>query len=361
MSSDTNTLDSLVKHQIFLLRRGSGINNELIEYLENMRDELVDYLESHTGSLNAGRVTGMISDINDIIDSSLDGYSTGLIEKLEELTDYEAGFIERLLETNTSAAIAAPQPGFVSALTQNLTMNLVSSTGRTQTLTINEAINAFSSANKTAISNALRIGVANNDSSQSIVAAIKRLAEKRTQANAYALVRTATNAFTSAARQSVYDANSDVIAGLEWVSVLDSRTTTECALRDGSIFTKEGTRTIRTWPDGRKQAITWFPVTPRHWNCRSLLTPRIADEYRINVTGGTRASVGGPVSAQTTYSGWLSRQTASFQDEFLGVARGKLYRKGGLKLDQFVDDSGREYTLAELRALEPMAFESAGL
>ena len=45
----------------------------------------------------------------------------------------------------------------------------------------------------------------------------------------------------------------------------------------------------------------------------------------------------------------------------LGKTRGKLFRKGGLKQDQFVDFNGDELTLDELRQLHPGAFEKAGV
>ena len=40
--------------------------------------------------------------------------------------------------------------------------------------------------------------------------------------------------------------------------------------------------------------------------------------------------------------GWLGRQSAAFQDDVLGRTRGLLFRKGGLRLDRFVNRAGDE-------------------
>ena len=63
---------------------------------------------------------------------------------------------------------------------------------------------------------------------------------------------------------------------------------------------------------------------------------------------------------QTNYADFLSRQSARFQDSVLGPTRGKLYRQGGLTLQQFVDFSGRQLTLEQLAAKFPEAFVKAG-
>jgi hypothetical protein len=69
----------------------------------------------------------------------------------------------------------------------------------------------------------------------------------------------------------------------------------------------------------------------------------------------------GHVSAATTYEKWLASQDVKFQDSVLGKAKGKLFREGGLRLDDFVDASGKELTLKELREMNPAAFVKAHL
>ncbi|MNP80956.1 hypothetical protein D3C76_1791920 [compost metagenome] len=63
------------------------------------------------------------------------------------------------------------------------------------------------------------------------------------------------------------------------------------------------------------------------------------------------------MSSKTSYSEWLARQSAAFQKDVLGPERYKLFSKGELTIDRFVDDDGRTLTLKELREREPMAFD----
>ena len=74
---------------------------------------------------------------------------------------------------------------------------------------------------------------------------------------------------------------------------------------------------------------------------------------------GARASLTGTVRGRPTYGQWLRAQGAEIQNEALGPARAKLFRKGGLKIEQFTDRKGRAFTLDELRRREADAFSRA--
>lgn len=69
----------------------------------------------------------------------------------------------------------------------------------------------------------------------------------------------------------------------------------------------------------------------------------------------------GTVPAETTYTQFLSRQSAKFQDQVLGGIRGALFRRGGVSLDDLVGPGGRQLPLSALRAKMPQAFERAGV
>lgn len=69
----------------------------------------------------------------------------------------------------------------------------------------------------------------------------------------------------------------------------------------------------------------------------------------------------GTTPARTTYQSWLTGQSAAFQNDILGPTRGALFRRGGLKLDRFVEFDGTELTLAQLASRNTNAFLRAGL
>ena len=143
---------------------------------------------------------------------------------------------------------------------------------------------------------------------------------------AEAMVRTAMNHTASVARAETYKANPSIRLE-QWVSVLDHRTTAICRSRDGNFY-----------PVGKG------PRPPAHIACRSTMVP---------VTSRNKARL----ENRQTYDGWLRAQSAATQDDILGKAKGKLYRKGELSVDRFVNRAGQEYTLDQLRRKDAEAWE----
>lgn len=209
-----------------------------------------------------------------------------------------------------------------------------------------------------------------------------------TRRDANTIVRTAVNHVSNTAREYVHEANEDIIGCRIWSSTLDGRTTPMCQSRDGRGAPVSG----NPLPPGILPLIPANARPPGHMNCRSVMVawvdgiglvgnrPYVRDtrtrdqrevDFRkqakqqgVSIKDVRRAWAEqniGRVPAATTYQDFLARQPVAFQDSVLGKARGQLFRKGGLKLDQFVDRAGNELTLAQLAATRPEAFIKAGL
>jgi len=103
-------------------------------------------------------------------------------------------------------------------------------------------------------------------------------------------------------------------------------------------------------------------------NCRTTFV-LLTSLSEIFAKGATRASVGAnggqQVSADLDYYHWLQQQPASFQDVAIGPVRAKLFREGGLTIERFtelqLDRNFAPLTLAQMKGLEPLAFERAGI
>lgn len=250
---------------------------------------------------------------------------------------------------------------------------------------------------------------------ESIDEAVRRVAGTRamgwrdgvlaiTRRNAEAIVRTAINHISNAAREAVWDANAELIDGLQWVSTLDGRTTKICMSRDGKVAPIGG----KPIPKNTSPLIPSTARPPAHVRCRSLMIaifaangialaigdrPFVRDtrtrkKRRRDFRAEAKSAMGdrwgrmsrgqrdaavrgikldwatrvvGRVPAKVTYQQWLTKQSKSFQIEVLGPARAKLFRDGGLTLDEFVDLRGNELTLVQLMKTHPEAFIKAGI
>jgi hypothetical protein len=195
-----------------------------------------------------------------------------------------------------------------------------------------------------------------------------------------AVVRTGVNAISNTAREALWNANLDILEGLMWLATLDGRTTPICQSRDGKVTPIGGF----TLPPGTALLIPPGARPPAHVSCRSIM-------IAIFSSAGVMAAVGsrpfvrsgtsikkmvfnskaerdawgaaniGTVPASTTYSEWIKRQPAAFQNETLGINRAQLLRGGKLSVDEFVTTQGNRITLAQLAKTDPTAFVAAGL
>ncbi|MGL4938451.1 minor capsid protein, partial [Shewanella sp.] len=159
------------------------------------------------------------------------------------------------------------------------------------------------------------------------------------QRNAEAVAATAMQHIATTARIETYKANDDIVYGYEWVSTLDNRTSTICRARDGVVY---------------KFSDRAAPKPPAHYYCRSTITLKLSSEYDFLDEGAKRASDSGEVDANLTYYERLKQMPAAYQDEVLGVTKGKIFRNAGLSAEEFrkitVDDLGRPLTIDEMAA-----------
>ena len=197
--------------------------------------------------------------------------------------------------------------------------------------------------------NVVRQGIALGETNAQIVARIRKGAGSQapilevSRRNAEALVRTSIQTVANKTRDAVFRANDDIIAGVRQLSTLDGRTSDICVAYSGGEW------------DNDRQPIkpTKLPYNggpPRHWNCRSILTPIVRDLPGLPAfRTSQRASADGPVRADITFAEWLAGKPKSFQDELLGPGKAQLWRDGTITLQQLLDQRGRPLTLQQLR------------
>ena len=258
----------------------------------------------------------------------------------------EADFNLKMLDQATIVPLKTASQSAIDTLVFKTGIDL----GEGGTIKLGSALSQFNTDVKRNVTRAIRRGIAAGDSNATIRRSLNTVAKGIQKARAASLIRTITNHTSTSAKTAVYKANSDVVEAERYTATLDSRTTAECGGLDGKVF-----------PIGKG------PLPPIHWNCRSVRTPIIKKEFDVIPQVKTQRVARGAsgkttlVGGKETYNSWLGKQPKNFQQEVLGKSRAKLFRDGGLKIDKFTDDNFRNLNLKELRKLEPLAFEKAGL
>lgn len=340
MSANDYLIESLTRHQIFLQRFGGGQINELMPVLDQMsRDIRLRLLEAGT-DFQVYRLQTLLNEIDGIIQEAGGSLGRQLEMNLTDFARYESDFMARLLREVADVDIAVPAPNqLASAVTQSVA-RLVQG-DRIVQMSVPQLVEQFTSAKRQQVLQAVRAGFIEGQPIQTMVSRVTDITDKAAKRQAGAMIRTAVNHMGSQARQKTYAANEDVLEGLERVGTLDGRTSLQCIAGDGQIYPVNTTN-----------------IPPYHFGCRTVLVPRVKDQFTLFKGTGKRASKDGPVSAKVTYGGFLKRQSKEFQNEVLGTERAKLFRSGKVSVGAFVDESGRTLTLDELRRREGLTLQN---
>jgi len=351
MTANEEVLDASVRHQIGILRYSSSVVRKVVALLNRVDDRLVGELAKRgigDESFTKRRLELLLDSVRAIIAEAYGRATTTLNDELKSLASYERDFqidmlrgafrFDYIKPTSAQLYAAVTARPFEGRLLKDWYTDLEAGAYRR-------------------LRDTIRMGYVEGRTNDQIIRDIRgsRAAQYKdgvlevSRRGAEATVRTAINHTATIARNETYKENASVIKGVVWVSTLDMRTTAVCRARDGHVYPLDS-----------------GPRPPAHIGCRSSTAPLLKSwkEMGINLKEaleGTRASMDGQVPASMTYQDWLRKQSKDVQDDILGVDKGKLFRKGGLPLDRFVDRSGKELTLEQLRQRESEAFSKAGL
>jgi SPP1 gp7 family putative phage head morphogenesis protein len=395
MAKTTNEelLDAVLRHQIFLLRYSGHVRNRVNGILNQTEEELArrirDQLRNSGGvttSVEWRRLESLLAALEAV---RMEGWQQArqfLVEEMTQLAYREPIVVNAVYTTVIPVQVHTVMPSseFLRAIALSrpfegrLLREWADSMASDDVRRIHAAVQAGMVAGEDHATIARRVvGTANLRGADGVTEVSRRQVQ--------AVVRTAVQHVANSARNAFFDANSDLITEEQFVATLDSRTTPQCRALDGMKF-----------------PLSKGPQPPLHFNCRSLRIAVIdgvlagqrpanpttekllVEEYakQNNLTGinsrgeipkgmrgdydkwarGRIRQMVGPVPATETYQTWLKKQSAAFQNEVLGDAKGTLFRQGGLTLDKFVDlRTGREFTLSELAKKHAEAFRAAGL
>lgn len=382
-------LDAAIRHQIGLLRLSGSIRKKILSLLDATEDEIATRIRAAKldGTESPAQVLRIQRLLERLRNTRLSAWKEITAVWVQEMTDLaleEPKLTAGSVKTVSPVVIdtALPDPKKLRAIVSSQPFN-----GKT----LRQWASSQARADIERIEAAVRFGLVQGEDSAAIARRVvgtkatngRNGVTQITRNQAAAITRTAVNHVSNQARREFLKSNKAIFEQELYVATLDSRTTPICRSLDGKKF-----------PVGRG------PIPPIHFNCRSLrvgvingkvigsrpqrpftekqLVKEYADKNGITATtrdGLPRGHKGayddfaakrireltGQVPAKVNYQTWLTRQSAAFQDDVLGETKGRLFRRGGLTLDKFVNRAGDELTLAELARKEAAAFRSAGL
>lgn len=340
-SVNEQIVDALTSHQIGLQRLSTATVRKVLAALKRSDARIFERLLSENlSALSRTRQERLLTELRKVIEGAYTDATGVLRIDLEALAEYEVEYQTDMFRRVLPVKFETVVPGVDQVVAA---VNARPFQGKL----LREVYSELSASAFRKVRDAIRAGIIEGRTTDQIVRELRGTSAQgfkdgilqASRRETEAVVRTAVNHTANVAREYTYERNSDLVSGVQWVSVLDMRTSAVCRARDGKVY-----------EPGKG------PRPPAHFNCRSTTAP-ITKSWRElgfdidDLPPASRASMNGQVPADQTYDDWLRKQPVSVQDDVLGEAKGKLFR-AGLKMERFVDRAGMEYTLDELKRRE---------
>ena len=405
------------RNAIDLNRFSNSVSKKLVTSYNNVMLKAVEKLKIIEGqplnerpAYKTARLRALIKQTKESLNSWANGSVDDLITELEGVAKVQAGFVESQLKKSIPKGMAekihdqigysfrsvAVSPSFAKSVVVtdptaiNLavlkselagitkdkkartkgTFKLTAKEGQTITLpngnTVKKSFLGIAEAEAKRLNQVVRSGLLSGDTTPEIVrelvgnlkkdqkGSLSQLlaqggaATKSANNQVMTIVRTTVNQVTNTASQAVYKANPDVTEEYRYVATLDSRTSPVCRDLDGQVF-----------------KYYLGPVPPQHFGCRST-TVAVVNYKKWDFTpppAGKRASVGGPVPANTSYGKWLYDERSKGskfkpgveQIKALGEQKAKYFNRLSNKygpdqaLKKLIREDNTEVSLAQLQ------------
>lgn len=337
-AAERRIADDLLAHNLDLLRLDGALRNDALKLLLSLEKELLARIQTGTlTEFSKASVDYLLASIQGVVQDFYRRIRAQSEAALLELPLLQQAAVRAALVGVGYGASLSPLTHFAVAMTEALIMGAPQAEWWSRQAT--DTTFKFS--------NVVRRGIVQGDTNQTIIRGVREVMTV-SRANAATLVQTSVQTVANVSLMDTFRQNADVINGVKQLSTLDSHTTDICIAYSGAEWNLEE-KPI----NGNKLPFNSGP--PRHWNCRSMLIPLTKSFEELGLTDQVemlptqRASMDGPISADTTFASFLDRKGVAFQDEALGPGRAQLWRDGKITLPQLLDLRGNPLTLEQLK------------
>ena len=361
MAANQAIFDATIRHAVVLEKLKVGEVGKFAPFLKEIDRSIRERLtQSDLTEYNVKRLEALLKEVDSLLLAIFERFSAQLNLDLIDIANYEAEFeatsLARTVPIGLSLDVVAPT---AAAIRTAVLTNPLSVRGTGGGKLLKAFIKGWTNAERERVTGMIRQGFFEGQTNFQVIRNIRGTKAAgykdgilaTTNRNASTVVHTAIQHVSSQARMEVAKANTDVVLEIQMIATLDSKTSQLCRSMDK-----------------RKFPVDAGPRPPFHPNCRTTFI-LLTNLSKMFIKGATRASVGADggqqVWADLDYYHWLQQQPTAFQTEALGPVRAKLFREGGLSVERFaelqLDRNFIPLTLAQMRKLEPLAFEQADI
>jgi len=353
-----------IGHDVNLQRLQADQRRTVFKALKKLEAKLVNKIAQHVGAetFTLERNRALLRETRKVIQTAYDDIAQDHAEMLVDMGAFELEATAKVVNRNLGVdlfAVGVPRTVVESMLSENTVFGAP--------LQSYWAQQSASLQAKFAVE--MRAGVFAGETTGQLIQRVRGTKKNQfqdglmqtTRRGAEVVVRTSAQSILNDARMAVFQANADVIDGVQAQATLDDRTSDICMARSGFAWTLDGdpmpgTDTDETFPG----------PPPWHPNCRTTLMPVVKSVGDIigdksidtqirkeveKLPKATQASMTGQVAGHLTYEEWLRDQSKAVQLSVLGPGRLALWEKGDISLRDLIDQRGNPLTLKELQKL----------
>lgn len=354
ISANDAVVDLFMERAIDLIRLETGTRDKVWSLLDQLQKDIVKTINNidirgvDASGHQRNRLAKLLKIVRASIQATYRGANTLMAQEIREIADIEGTWTVNAINASVHAEFAD------SGVTRQFLTTLASDV-LIQGAPTKEWWGRQAAGLADRFADEMRRGVALGESNSQLV---DRVRGTKTQSglmdvsrtSAERLVRASVQTVANAAREATYDANTDLIAALQWHATLDTRTSIYCITRDGHKYEPQDEHAAMDggppWLDGPGAL---------HWGCRSTSVPVLKSWRDLGIDADeipktTRSSMDGQVAHDLTFEDWLKKQSIARQDDVLGKGKADLWRAGKIKFRDLLDQNGRPLTTEELRA-----------
>lgn len=241
--------DDINANRVYLEEQKNRIFIETVSTISDLLPNIMTIVNSEE------QLRTQIKEIKEVVDEQYGVLFEEAEDQIKVLAAYESDF-QKAIITNS---IAYGSKNIVEKVGRELLYTSIFKTP-VEGLPFYQNSKKLTESAKNSIERAVRIGTVNGESIAQIRGRVRQ-AVNLTNNRYNSFIRTSIQAAANTADQLTFEKNSKLIKKIQYVAILDSRTTDICKSLNRQVFN-----------------INEGPRPPQHWNCRSFTIPIFVEE-----------------------------------------------------------------------------------